>query len=68
MRDDFRIQVLNEVISKNDILAPDKKSGIGKMISRFVSIPGFRNGNLALLPGKQKAACNYLKVHLNSVE
>lgn len=56
MRDDYRIHVLTEVQAKSEILPADKKSLIGKSITRFVSVPGFRNGNLAPLAKKAKSS------------
>ncbi len=56
MRDDYRLQVLMEVFNKMDSLPADKKSSIGKLVSRFVSIQGFRNGNLAPAGRKAKSS------------
>lgn len=61
MRDDYRLQVLTEVFSGSDTLPPEKKSAIGKLVSRFVSIPGFRNGNLAPVARKAKASVQFFE-------
>jgi hypothetical protein len=56
MRDDYRLQVLMEVFTKMESLPSEKKSSIGKLVSRFVSIQGFRNGNLAPAGRKAKSS------------
>lgn len=56
MRDDYRLTVLTEVLTKNEELSAEKRSAIGKFIAKFVSVPGFRNGNLAPAGRKAKAS------------
>ena len=56
MRDDYRLQVLMEVFTKMESLPSEKKSSIGNLVSRFVSIQGFRNGNLAPAGRKAKSS------------
>jgi hypothetical protein len=56
MRDDYRLTVLNEVLSQQDKIAPEKKAIIGKMIAKYVTIQGFRNSNLAPTGRKAKSS------------
>lgn len=56
MRDDYRITVITEVLSKVDEFPPEKRSYIGKLISKFVLVQGFRNSNMAPVPKKAKAS------------
>jgi len=58
MRDDYRLTVLTEVLGASDRLTPEKRSAIGKMITRYVSVPGFRNGNLAPVGKKARASAS----------
>jgi hypothetical protein len=56
MRDDYRLVILNEVLGNQDQIPGDKKAGIGKLIARYVTVPGFRNSNLAPLGRKAKGS------------
>jgi len=53
MRDDYRLTVLNEVITHLDRVQPGPRKMIAALISQRVKIPGFRNSNLA--PAAMKA-------------
>ena len=54
MRDDYRLAVISEVLTNQDKLAAEKRSILGKIISRYVTVQGFRNGNLAPVGRKAK--------------
>jgi hypothetical protein len=53
MRDDYRLTVLNEVFVGLDQIPAEKKAAIGKLVAHYVTVQGFRNGNLA--PAGRKA-------------
>jgi hypothetical protein len=54
MRDDFRLTILQEVLSDQSKNSAETRQRIGKMISKGVTIPGFRNSNLAPVSIKMK--------------
>ncbi len=54
MRDDYRLSILHEVLSEQKITSAESRSRIGRMISKGVQIPGFRNSNQAPLAIKAK--------------
>lgn len=54
MRDDYRLAVISEVLTNLDKVSAEKRSLLGKMISRYVTVQGFRNGNLAPVGRKAK--------------
>lgn len=56
MRDDFRLTILQEVLSDQKQISPETRQQIGKMISKGVSIPGFRNSNMAPVSIKTKSS------------
>jgi hypothetical protein len=56
MRDDYRIIVISEVLSQQDKISPEKRSLIGKIIAKYVTVQGFRNSNLAPAGRKAKAS------------
>ena len=56
MRDDYRLMVLTEVLGSQDKLSPEQRNAIGKFITKFVSVQGFRNGNMAPVGRKAKAS------------
>jgi hypothetical protein len=56
MREDYRLTVLTEVLSGQEKIPAEQRSLIGKNIARYVSVPGFRNGNLAPVGRKAKAS------------
>jgi len=47
MRDDYRLVILQEALSDQTINTPELRQRIGRMVSKGVQIPGFRNSNLA---------------------
>lgn len=47
MRDDYRLTILQEVINDQEHIEAELRQRIGRMISKGVQIPGFRNSNLA---------------------
>jgi hypothetical protein len=47
MRDDYRLTILQEVLSDQSVVKAEVHSRIGRMISKGVQIPGFRNSNQA---------------------
>jgi hypothetical protein len=56
MRDDYRLAVITEVIGALDKIPNDQRSVINKSIARFVTVPGFRNSNLAPVGRKARAS------------
>jgi hypothetical protein len=56
MRDDYRITVMTEVFSNFDKLEKAPRTLITGFVSHHVSVPGFRNGNLAPIGRKVKAS------------
>ena len=55
MRDDYRLAVITEVLSNIESIQGEKRSAIGKLIAKYVNVPGFRNGNLAPVGRKAKS-------------
>ncbi|HPS41064.1 MAG TPA: hypothetical protein PK040_00575 [Anaerolineaceae bacterium] len=53
MRDDYRLTILNEVLSRLDAVPAGQKLLITRLITKGVQIQGFRNSNLA--PAAMKA-------------
>jgi len=49
MRDDFRLTVLQDVLSKLDSIGKENALHINRLITKGVQIPGFRNSSLAPL-------------------
>jgi hypothetical protein len=56
MRDDYRITVMTEVFSNLEKLDKAPRTVITTAVSHHVSVPGFRNGNLAPVGRKVKAS------------
>lgn len=56
MRDDYRITVITEVLSKLDAVDQEKRAYIGRLISKFVHVQGFRNSNMAPVGLKAKGS------------
>ena len=56
MRDDYRLLVITEVLSHIDKIPSDQRNIINKAIAKFVSVPGFRNSNLAPVGRKAKSS------------
>ncbi len=56
MRDDYRLTILQEVITHLESARPEQQKEISKFISQYVKIPGFRKSNLAPAPMKAKNA------------
>jgi hypothetical protein len=56
MRDDYRLTVITEVLSHIDKIPSDQRNVINKSIAKFVSVPGFRNSNLAPVGRKAKSS------------
>ena len=56
MRDDYRLLVITEVLSHIDKIPADQRNLINKAITKFVSVPGFRNSNLAPVGRKAKSS------------
>lgn len=56
MRDDYRLSVITEVLSHLDKVPADQRNMINKLISKHVSIQGFRNSNLAPVGRKAKSS------------
>lgn len=54
MRDDYRLTVLQEVLSDQSTITSEARSRIGRLISKGVQIPGFRNSNQAPVAIKVK--------------
>jgi len=54
MRDDYRLTILTEVLSNQDKMSAEKHSLLNKMITRYVTVQGFRNSNLAPVGRKAK--------------
>jgi hypothetical protein len=54
MLPEFRLHVLQTVLSRLDQLTPERRTAIQKQIKRSLKIPGFRNALLAPLPVKIK--------------
>ena len=64
MIDEYRVQVLQDVLGNLDKIPHNKKAVAGQ-IKRHVKIPGFRNSNQAPLPLKVKGA---VKTYKNNPE
>lgn len=47
MRDDYRLTILQEVMNDQGSNSAELRQRIGRMVSKGVKIPGFRNSNLA---------------------
>jgi hypothetical protein len=47
MREDFRLQVIHEVFTNLESCNPEFRSRLGKMVSKKIQVPGFRNSNQA---------------------
>lgn len=47
MRDDFKLLIIQEVLSKLETLKKEKIALINRLIAKGVQIPGFRNSSLA---------------------
>jgi len=56
MRDDYRLAVITEVLSHIDKIPADQRNVINRSIAKFVSVPGFRNSNLAPVGRKAKSS------------
>jgi len=56
MRDDYRQKVITEVLSHLDKISNDQRTTINRSISKFVTVPGFRNSNLAPVGLKAKSS------------
>lgn len=56
MRDDYRMAVITEVLGHLDKIPADQRNTINKSISRYVSVQGFRNSNLAPVGRKAKSS------------
>lgn len=54
MRDDFRIQIIQEVFSQTEKCDPETRSRLGKLVLKKIQVPGFRNSNQAPLSIKIK--------------
>ncbi len=54
MRDDYRLTILQEVLSEQSATPVEIRNRIGRMISKGVKIPGFRNSNQAPVAIKVK--------------
>lgn len=54
MRDDYRLTILQEVLNDQSNVKVEVRSRIGRMISKGVQIPGFRNSNQAPVAIKVK--------------
>ena len=54
MRDDYRLTILQDVLSNLEKTMPDHRQSIGRMITKGVQIQGFRNSNLAPIGMKVK--------------
>jgi hypothetical protein len=56
MRDDYRFTVISEVLSHLDKIPGDQRAMVTKAIAKFVSVPGFRNSNMAPVGLKAKSS------------
>ena len=56
MRDDYRLVVISEVLTNQEKIPAEKRTAIGQMIAKFVTVQGFRNSNLAPAGRKAKAS------------
>ena len=55
MRDDYRLAILSEIFTNFEKLSSAQRSHIGKFVSKYATIQGFRNANLAPVGRKAKA-------------
>ncbi len=56
MLDDYRLHVVQTVLSRQEQLPPARRNIINALIKKLVSVPGFRNSAHAPLPIKVKGA------------
>ena len=61
MRDDFRMQVIQEVFSQVGNCAPESRSRLIKLVKKGVQVPGFRNSNQAPVHIKVKNSQGYFE-------
>jgi hypothetical protein len=56
MRDDYRLSVISEVLSRINEISVEKRNEINKLVSKYVTVQGFRNSSLASVGRKAKAS------------